>query len=205
MKPGARRTSDGFIGPRLILLRVQLGLHMHAGLRTLEYDQRTHNFIIADESRFVLDLRQSAPPVCSVAIALGAVRPEAEIVGRGVSIEGYADPLFPAPDDVAGQVQPVGLEDQREIVGDAHGAGYVERRSDVRHVANHAIDRAAAELDGSGLQDTMSREGPLFAHEGVLYAKFISKWLRKRKSYVVLRNFSGTCGLAERSNDLRKH
>ncbi len=42
MKPGARRASDGFIGPRLILLRVQQGLHEHAGLRTSEYDQRGH-------------------------------------------------------------------------------------------------------------------------------------------------------------------
>jgi IS1 family transposase len=56
---------------------------------------------------------------------------------EAASIEDHADPLFPAPDDVAGQVQPVGPEYQRKFIGDAHGAGHLERRPDIRHVANH--------------------------------------------------------------------
>jgi hypothetical protein len=136
--------------------------------------------------KIILDRRQKA-----ILSGIKSVFGKDSSSAEAASIEGHADPLFPAPDDVAGQVQPVGLEDQREIVGDAHRAGYLERRSDVRHVANHAIDRAAAELDRSGLQDTMAWEGPLFAHEGVLYAKFISKWLKQGKNYVVLRSFSG--------------
>src|SRR5450631_2262063 len=85
---------------------------------------------------------------------------------EAASIEDHADPLFPAPDDVAGQVLPVGPEHQREFIGDAHRAGHLERRPDIRHVANHAIDPAAAELDRSGLQDAMTREDSLFIHEG---------------------------------------
>ena len=45
------------------------------------------------------------------------------------------------------------------------GAVYVERRADVRHVANHAIDRAAVELNRSGFQDAMPWKNPLLDHE----------------------------------------
>jgi hypothetical protein len=107
------------------------------------------------------------------------------------SIEGHADPLFLAPGDMTGQVQPGGLEHQREILGDAYGATYLERRSDIRHVANHAIDRAAVELDRSGPQDAVAWEGPLFVHGDGLYAHFLSKWL-KQENYIDLRSSPGT-------------
>jgi hypothetical protein len=103
----------------------------------------------------------------------------ARILGSGAaSIEGHTDPRFPAPDDVARHLQPLGPEDQREIFGDADRAGYLERCSDGRQVANHAIDRATAELDRSGLQNATTWKGPLFVHEAGKYAQCLSKWLK---------------------------
>jgi hypothetical protein len=54
MKPGARGASDGFIGPRLVLLLMQHSLHVHTGLGTSEDDQRGHLSMISDKRRFVL-------------------------------------------------------------------------------------------------------------------------------------------------------
>ena len=43
MEPRAGRTSDCFIRPRLVVtLFMQQGLHVHARLRTSEYDEVSH-------------------------------------------------------------------------------------------------------------------------------------------------------------------
>jgi hypothetical protein len=68
---------------------------------------------------------------------------------------------------MAGHMQAIGGQNQRESVRDADGAGHVKRRSGVRQIANDAVDCAAAELDRSGLQYAMSRRGPGFAHDGL--------------------------------------
>jgi hypothetical protein len=89
-------------------------------------------------------------------------RPESREVAL---IERDADPLFFAPDHMTGHVKPVSREHQREVFGDANRAGDVQRRPGIRHIADHAIDGAAAELDGPGLQYAMTCDVPLLGHE----------------------------------------
>jgi hypothetical protein len=72
------------------------------------------------------------------------------------SIESDADPLLFPPDDVAGRMMSVSLQNQSETIGDTYRSGYVQGGSRMGQVANHAIDRAAAELDRSSLQDAMT-------------------------------------------------
>jgi hypothetical protein len=49
-----------------------------------------------------------------------------------------------------------GHEDEIEPVRNADGADHLKRGSARGQVANSAIDRAAAELDGSGFQDSVA-------------------------------------------------
>ena len=65
-------------------------------------------------------------------------------------IERDADTLFLSPYNVARHVPPLGIKYQSEMFRDQVGAGDVKRRPGIRHVANHASDRAAAELYRSG-------------------------------------------------------
>jgi hypothetical protein len=51
-------------------------------------------------------------------------------------VERYTDPGVPAPDDVAKNSDPVRLENQREILWDIIGAGYFDRCSPDRHIAD---------------------------------------------------------------------
>jgi len=79
--------------------------------------------------------------------------------------ECHADPLFCAPDDMTGLVDPVCDEHQREMCGDANRAADVQGRPDIRHIANHAVDSAAVELDRCGLQHAVPCGGPFLRHE----------------------------------------
>jgi hypothetical protein len=63
-------------------------------------------------------------------------------------VERDADPFFLAPDDMAGEARAIG--DQGEALRDPDRAGDVEGCSRSRSIADHAIDRAAVELDRSG-------------------------------------------------------
>jgi hypothetical protein len=60
-------------------------------------------------------------------------------------VERDADPFFLAPDDMAGEARAIG--DQGEALRDPDRAGDVEGCSRSRSIADHAIDRAAVELD----------------------------------------------------------
>ncbi len=77
-----------------------------------------------------------------------------------------ADALLFAPDDAAGQMTAVGHE--REVRRDSDRARDVERGTGGGDVANRAIDRAAAELDGPAFQDPLSVCNPVFVHRIVL-------------------------------------
>jgi hypothetical protein len=79
-------------------------------------------------------------------------------------VERYADSLCFAPDDVAGHAQAVGGEHQGKMFGNTYGAGHIKRGPVDGQVANHAIDRPAAKLDCSGLQDAVSGDSPVFVH-----------------------------------------
>jgi hypothetical protein len=70
-------------------------------------------------------------------------------------IELYADPPLTAPDDLARLV--ASIDNQRKMLEDSDRGAHVQRRADRRYVADHAVDRAAAELDCSGFQDAMSK------------------------------------------------
>jgi hypothetical protein len=83
---------------------------------------------------------------------------------RRVLTEPHTDPLFLAPDYGAGQMRSIGLNDEREAFGDADGARDIECGTGIGEVANRAVDRAAAELDRSGLEHTMPRSVPPFVH-----------------------------------------
>ena len=48
-----------------------------------------------------------------------------------------------------------GLDEQGEMFGDAERAGNVECCTGVGKIAHGAVDRAAAELNGSGFQHTV--------------------------------------------------
>ena len=55
--------------------------------------------------------------------------------GRGL-VEGHADPLLFAPDDVTGNVRAVRFKDKVEMLGYAVGIGNIERRPRNGHVAD---------------------------------------------------------------------
>ena len=62
------------------------------------------------------------------------------------------DPFFFPPHNVAWRAVPVPLQNQGEVLRDISGGCDVEHRPGIRHIANHADNRAAVKLDGSGLQ-----------------------------------------------------
>ena len=66
------------------------------------------------------------------------------------SNEGDADALFLSPDHATGLAKMLGGDHQIEPLGNAERTGDVERGPTRGKVADGAIDRAAAELDGSG-------------------------------------------------------
>jgi hypothetical protein len=96
-------------------------------------------------------------------------------------VERYADSLCFAPDDVAGHAQAVGGEHQGKMFGNTYGAGHIKRGPVDGQVANHAIDRPAAKLDCSGLQDAVSGDSPVFVHLAKIGQnpnELIKKWTK---------------------------
>jgi hypothetical protein len=78
------------------------------------------------------------------------------VAPAGPLIERDSDPLFLAPDNVAMLALLAGDNIQHDLVGNAYGAGHVQRRSDRGKVADGAIDTAAVELDRSDLEDSLA-------------------------------------------------
>jgi hypothetical protein len=52
------------------------------------------------------------------------------------------------------------------MLRDANRATHIKRRASVRQIADHAIDRAAAELDCFGPENAVSRCGSVVIHSG---------------------------------------
>ena len=67
---------------------------------------------------------------------------------RGL-VEGNADPVVLAPDDVTGNVRAVRLKDKVETLGDALSIRNIKRRPRNGHVADQAVNRAVPDLNGS--------------------------------------------------------
>ena len=74
------------------------------------------------------------------------------------SIERDADSLLLPPNNMARQMQPLGIKHQGEMLRHSSGAGYVERRPGFRHIADHASDRATS--SGSSGFTSLSRACP---------------------------------------------
>src|SRR6266567_501439 len=79
-------------------------------------------------------------------------------------VEGHADPVLLAPDDVTGNVRAVRLKNKVETLGDVVGLGNLERRPRNGHVADQAINQAAGELNRSRHQYGVARDCASF-HE----------------------------------------
>ncbi len=62
-------------------------------------------------------------------------------------VEGHADPLLFAPDDVTRYVRAIRLEEKIEEIGDVAGVIDFERGPRNGNVADQAVDRAAGELN----------------------------------------------------------
>jgi hypothetical protein len=78
--------------------------------------------------------------------------------------ESDADPFVLAPDNMATLAHLAGEEVQRNLMWDAYRTHNIEGSSRPRHVANSAIDPDAAELDRSGLEDSLSSCCTSFSH-----------------------------------------
>ena len=79
-------------------------------------------------------------------------------------VEGHADPVLLAPDDVTRNVRAVRLKNNVETLGDVVGLGNLERRPRNGHVADQAINQAAGELNRSRHQYGVARDRASF-HE----------------------------------------
>jgi hypothetical protein len=104
------------------------------------------------------------------------------VADEAASIEGDADPSFPAPDDVTGPLQWMGWNDERKAVGDEKRGYDFERGAGLGEVANRAVDRAAAERDRSGLEDAVTRSNSMLIHDGARGAFDGSLTIRRSKS-----------------------
>jgi hypothetical protein len=75
--------------------------------------------------------------------------------GRAL-FERNADPFLVPPHKAAERPVPVRSYNQGEELWDFSGGCYVEHRPRVRHIANHAGDRVAPELNRCGPQNAMT-------------------------------------------------
>jgi hypothetical protein len=82
-----------------------------------------------------------------------------QAIEAGALIKPHAYALCLAPNDSAGPLASVDIDEQRELIGDADRTDHLQRRARMREVAKSARNSASAELDRSGLQHPL----PLFA------------------------------------------
>lgn len=101
-------------------------------------------------------------------------------------IERNPDTLFVAPNDMATPGAAVRRRHQHEGVGKPQRAIYLQGGSGRRNVANKAIDFAAAERDGSGLQHPLTRRNSIVLHGSTglnphAYDSLTSRWFPKKR------------------------
>src|ERR1700722_893810 len=80
-------------------------------------------------------------------------------------VERHADPLLPAPDDVARFAQPLARDLQREMLGKPERCDHFQRRPRRGNVADGAGNRRCAEHDRSGFQYAAARGDPVLVHD----------------------------------------
>src|SRR6185295_19603706 len=79
-------------------------------------------------------------------------------------VECYANPVLPAPNDMAKQLQSVLGKDQCEFIGNTDQVRKIQRRARGGDIANGTSILVAAILDFGGLHDTDTRCNPVFDH-----------------------------------------
>ena len=79
-------------------------------------------------------------------------------------IESHADPEFSTPNDMAGQLQFIFRDNQRELRGDAELVGHFQRGPRKRDITHHATNRTADKFDRGGFRDAVTRRNPSFDH-----------------------------------------
>jgi hypothetical protein len=88
--------------------------------------------------------------------------------GDGLSlVEGDADLLLLAPDDVTGNVRVVRLKDKVEALRDVVGVSNLDRRSRNGNVADQAVNGAASKLNCPRYQYSLARDRASF-HDTVI-------------------------------------
>ncbi len=96
----------------------------------------------------------------------------------GPSVERHAHPFFLAPDDVTWPLQLLALNDRRETIRNEKRGYDFQRGPGLRKVANRAINRTAAERDGSGFQDAMARSSSMLIHRGTKGGIWVTRMSR---------------------------
>ena len=84
-----------------------------------------------------------------------------------ILVEGHADPLLLAPDDVTGNARVVRLKEKVEPLGDVVGAINLDRRTQNGNVADQAVNGAASELNRPRHQYSVARDRASF-HETMM-------------------------------------
>jgi hypothetical protein len=82
-------------------------------------------------------------------------------------VEGHADLLVLAPDDVTGNARTISPEEKIETLGDIEGVADFQRRSRNGYVSDQAVYRATSELNRSRHQYGLARTSALF-HENLI-------------------------------------
>jgi hypothetical protein len=83
---------------------------------------------------------------------------------RPALLKGQSNPLFASPNDVAEPAYAVALDPEGKAIGKPKRSAHLDSRAGCRKVADQAGNRAAAELDGPGFVNAMTRRSALFAH-----------------------------------------
>jgi hypothetical protein len=78
------------------------------------------------------------------------------VVEEADLFERDTDPFFFPPHNAAWHAVSIRSQKQDKVLGDSNWVYYVQHRPVIRHIVGHADDRAAVELNLSGLQNLMT-------------------------------------------------
>ena len=134
--------------------------------------KRTASALSSVEGKPIVDAQESGS-VRHGASGIGAAI--TEVTGKIVRsqhalVERDADPIFFAPNYVAGPLDLIACYKKREAVRNEQRGDYFERSTGFRDVPNDAVNPAAAELNRSSFQHAATWRDPVFVH-GLLHAR----------------------------------
>lgn len=85
-----------------------------------------------------------------------------DATSAGVLIERDADAAIFSPDHAAISLKPIAGYEESELVGDVKGSCRLKARADRREILNDAIDLTRPHCNGSGFEQTTTRDCPMF-------------------------------------------